>query len=183
MARPEASLIHGAYPPQPAQHARHLRAEHAAIGMRLVNDDVLQMAEELGPQRMVGQDTGVQHVGVGEQHAGGFADAAAALGRVAVISGRERVDDAVAGPLDERLPLAELILRQRLGGIEIERPRQRVARQRLQHRRVEAERLAAGRRGGHHHMLPIQRGVDRLGLVRVQSLGPGRGQRGRLPAG
>ncbi len=136
------------------------------------------MAEELGPQRMIGQDAGVQHVRVGQQHAGRLADAAAgALRRIAVVGGRQRVDDAVAGPFDERLPLAELILRQRLGRVEIERPGQRIARQRFEHRRVEAQRLAAGRGGGDHHVLPRERRVDRLRLMRVEPLGPGRGQR------
>ena len=143
--------------------------------MRLVDYDVLQVAKKLGPQRVVGQDGGVQHVGIGQQHARASADAAtSSLGRVTIIGRGQGIDDAVSRALDQRIPLAELVLRQRLGGVEVQRPRQRIARQRLEHRHVEAQRLAAGRRGGNDHIPTRQRSVDRLGLVGVQALGPGR---------
>jgi len=61
--------VQRADPPQPAQHARHLRSEDAPVGVALVDHDVLQVAEELGPERVVGEDPGVQHIGVGQQHA------------------------------------------------------------------------------------------------------------------
>ena len=165
-------------PPQPAQHARHLRPEHAPVGVRLVDDHVLQVAEELGPQRVVGQDAGVEHVGVGQQDARLLADAVAgALRRVAVVGGGQRVDDARPRRLDERLPLAQLVLRQRLGGVEVQRPGERIARQRFEHRDVEGERLARGGRGGDDDVVARQRQVDRLRLVRVEPLGACRPQR------
>ena len=181
LGRPQGiapTLVNGTHPPQPPQHARDLRTENAAVGVRLVDHDVAQVAEELGPQRVVGQDAGVEHVGVGQQHARAAADTAArGLGRVAVVGGGQRVDDPLPRGLHQRIPLAELILCQRLGRVDVQGARQRITRQRLQHRHVKAQRLAAGRRGGDDDVLARQRGVDRLGLVRVQPLGAGRGQR------
>ena len=146
--------------------------------MRLIDDDIAQVAEELGPERVVRQDAGVEHVGVGQQHASAAADAAArGLGRVTVVSRGQGADDALPRSLGQRVPLAELILRQRLGRVDVEGARQRITSQRLEHRHVEAQRLAAGRRGGDDDVLARQRGVDRLSLVRVQPLGAGRGQR------
>jgi hypothetical protein len=44
--------------------------------------------------------------------------------------------------------LARLVLRERLGRVEVEGARPWVARERVEHRQVEGERLAAGRAGG-----------------------------------
>jgi hypothetical protein len=49
---------------EPAQHVGHVRAEHAAVGVDLVDDDVLQVLEELRPLGVVRQDRLVQHVGL-----------------------------------------------------------------------------------------------------------------------
>ena len=83
--------------------------------MRLVDDHISQMAEELGPQGMIRQDAGVEHVRVGQQHTGVFTEESAAstrraLRRVAIIGGGQRAHDAVACALGERGPLAELVL-------------------------------------------------------------------------
>ena len=53
-------------PPQPPQHVGDVRAEHAAVDVRLVDDDDGEVGEEVAPGGVVGQDPDVQHVGVGE---------------------------------------------------------------------------------------------------------------------
>jgi len=128
---------------QAAQHAGHLRAEDAAVGVRLVDDDITEVAEEFGPQRVVGQDARVEHVGIGQQDARLLAEpGAAALGRVAVVGRGQRIDDSRARGIDQGAPFAELVLGQRLGRVEIKRACQGIARQRLQHGHVERQGLA-----------------------------------------
>ena len=43
-----------------------MRAEHAAVDVRLVDDDDREVREEVAPARVVGQDPDVEHVGVRE---------------------------------------------------------------------------------------------------------------------
>ena len=70
--------IGGRDPPQPPQHVAHVRAEHAAVDVRLVDDDDREVGEEVSPRAVVGQDPDVQHVGVGEHDVGLAADRARA---------------------------------------------------------------------------------------------------------
>ena len=73
-------------PPQPAQHVGHVRAEDAAVDVRLVDDDHREVGEEVAPAAVVGQDPHVQHVGVGEDEVRAPADLRALLARrVAVV--------------------------------------------------------------------------------------------------
>ena len=53
-----------AQPAQPAHDLGDVRAEHAAVHVRLVEHDVAQVVEELGPVVVRRQDADVQHVGV-----------------------------------------------------------------------------------------------------------------------
>ena len=74
--------------PQPAQHHRHVRAEHAAAHVGLVDDDERQAEEEVGPARVVGQQRQMEHVRVRHHEVRVRADQRA-LGarRVAVVHG------------------------------------------------------------------------------------------------
>ena len=63
-----------------------MAAVDAAIVVQLVDHDVAQVLERLGPLGVVRQDARVQHVGIGEHHVGALADGAArVLRRVAVV--------------------------------------------------------------------------------------------------
>src|SRR5215211_183692 len=86
--------------------------------------------------------------------------------RRALLARRVTVVDRWPGALDaERLERARLVLRERLGRVEVERAGARVAAQRVQRRELEAERLAArGPRRDDRRACPG--GVQRLGLVR-----------------
>jgi hypothetical protein len=79
--------------------------------------------------------------------------------------------------LRDLVQLGELILRERLGRKQIERARRRRRQNRLQDRRVVAERLARrGRRRG-DDVAAGKRVADGLGLVRIELRDPARGQR------
>ena len=73
-------------PTQPAQHVRDVRAEDAAVHVRLVDDDVAEVREDVAPAVVVRQDADVEHVRVREDEVRPLADLPAALARrVAVV--------------------------------------------------------------------------------------------------
>ena len=116
-------------PAQPAQHVRHVRAEHPAVHVRLVHHDPGEVREHVAPRAVVRQDAHVEHVRVREDQVRALPDRAALLSRrVAVV---DRVPQVLAA--DPREP-ARLVLRERLGGIEVEGARRHVARERVEHR-------------------------------------------------
>ncbi len=164
-ARPRA--VGGGDPPQPAQHVGDVRAEHAAIDVRLVDHHHREVGEQLGPGGVVGEDADVQHVGVGEHHVRLAADVRARLAwGVAVV---DRGPHALGQP--ERVQRARLVLGQRLGRVQVQRTRARVAAEHVQRRQVEAQRLARGR-PGRDDRRSRPGGVQGLGLVAVQPLDP-----------
>ena len=59
------AAVVGADPEQSPEHVRDVPAEHAAIGVQLVDDDVAQLLEQQEPLGVVGQDRRAQHVRVG----------------------------------------------------------------------------------------------------------------------
>ena len=128
------------HPPQPAQHVRDVRAEDAAVGVGLVHHDPAEVGEEVAPALVVGEDPDVEHVGVGQHQVGAAADRRPLLAR------RVAVVDRLAQPRRAQLAeLAGLVLGQRLGRVEVERARLRLAGDPVEHRQVEGERLAARR--------------------------------------
>ena len=157
--------------PQPPQHVADVGAEHAAVDVRLVDDDEREVGEEVAPRAVVGQDPDVQHVGVGEHDVGAPADRGALLAR------RVAVVDRLAHPVHpERVQRARLVLGERLGRVQVERARLGVAAEHVERRQLEAQRLARRRAGGDDRRAR-PRGVQRLRLVRVEALDPARGER------
>ena len=63
--------------PQAADDVGDVAAEQAAVGVQLVDDDVLQVLEQLEPLRVVRKDGGVEHVRVGDHDLPGRAHDAA----------------------------------------------------------------------------------------------------------
>jgi hypothetical protein len=117
-----------------------VRAEDAAVDVRLVDDDVAEVREHVSPAVVVREDADVEHVRVREDEVRPLADLPAALARrVAVVDRRLQ---ALEPQLAER---ARLVLRERLRRVEVERARLRLARDRVEHGQVERERLP-GRR-------------------------------------
>ena len=156
--------------PQPPQHVRQMTAEHAAIRVQLVDDDVAEVLEQLRPPRMMRQDPGVDHVRVAQHDVRAPANRAPRiLRRVAVVGEHADLELVAARELIGQLvQLGELILRERLGRKQIERARRRVAQNRAQHRRVVAERLPRRGRRRHDDVTAGERVLDRQRLVRVE---------------
>ena len=153
-------------PPQPPQHVGHVRAEDPAVDVRLVDDDDREVAEEVAPRRVVGEDADVQHVRVGQHDVGLPAQVGALLARRVAV-----VDRRPASAPARRRAAPRLVLRERLRGIEEQRPRARVAREQLERRQLEAERLA--RRGARRRdRRPLPGGLERLGLMAPEEVDP-----------
>ena len=155
-----------------------MAAEDAAVRVELVDDDVAQVLEEPDPLRVVRQDPRVEHVRVRQHHVGAGPDGAPRVLRGVPVVG---VDAQLRQRPRQLLELRQLVLRERLRGEEVERPRRRLRQERLEDRQVVAERLAGRRRRHHDRVAALAEEVERLGLVRVQPLDPARPQRIREP--
>ncbi len=146
-----------------------MAAKDAAVGVHLVQDDVAQPLEKGRPAGVVGQDAGVQHVGVADQDLGRLADAGPLiLGRVAVVG--VRLD--AHGPSAALRPSssASWSWASALVGNRYSARADRVGQQAVEHRQVVAQRLAAGRRRDDDDVLAAQRRLDRQRLVVVGRL-------------
>jgi hypothetical protein len=153
--------------PEAAEHVCHVRPEHPAIDVCLVDDDQREVREEVTPPIVVGEDPDVQHVRVGQDQVGALADRGAlALRRVAVV-------DRVPQPRDgQRGQAAGLVLRERLRRIEIERPRAGIDREHVKDRKVEAERLPACGPGRHDRVPVPHDCVPGFRLMREEGVDP-----------
>ena len=150
-------------PAQPPQDVRDVRAEDAAVDVRLVDDDESEVVEEVAPQVVPRQDADVEHVGVREHEVRPAADLAPPLGgRVAVVDRRADRGDA------ERAERARLVLRERLRRVEVEGACVPVGGERVEDRQVEGKRLARCGARGDDDVAAAPRRAVRLGLMRVE---------------
>jgi hypothetical protein len=155
--------------PEPPQDVRDVRAEDAAVGVELVDDDVAQRREEAAPARVVRQDAGVEHVRVGDEEVGAVAELAArGRGRVAVVDAGRDARGHRRREREEPVQVAELVLAQRLGGVEEERGAATLVVEALEHRQQEAVRLAGGGGRDGDDVLAGAGSLDELGLVAVE---------------
>ena len=166
--------VAGGDPAQPPQHRRHVRAEHPAVDVALVDDHVLERAQEPRPPLVPRQQRVVQQVGVGEHDVGVVADPAPLVGRgVAVVGGRSNPRHR------HRLDAGQLVGGQRLGGREVDRrgaPQpgsRRPLAGRAEHGREVAQALPGCRAGGDHDVRTRRGEVDGGPLVRPRPLHPG----------
>src|SRR5713226_1501489 len=126
-----------------AENIAEVAAEDAAVGVQLIEDDVTEVFEEAGPARVVREDAGVQHVWVGQDDVTFFADGFASVrGCVAVVGENA---EAIFQTLVELVKFGELVLREGLGGEEVECAGVGIFKDRVQNREVIAERLAGSR--------------------------------------
>ena len=146
-----------------AQDVPHVRAEHAAVDVRLVDDDVAQVREHVPPAVVVREEADVEHVGVREDQVRPLADLPALLRRRVPV-----VDRGARARQAERGERAGLVLRERFRGVEVERAELRVACDRVEDGEVERERLARGGARRDHDVLAALRRVPGLPLVRVE---------------
>ena len=150
-------------PPQPPQHVGDVRAEDAAVDVRLVDDHVGEVREHVAPAVVVREHAHVEHVRVGEDQVRPLAHLPAPVGGgVAVVDRGPQLGQA------ERPERPQLVLRERLRRVEVERPLLRLARERVQHGQVEGERLPGGGAGRDDEVLAARGRLPGLGLVRVE---------------
>ena len=94
-----------------------MAAVNAAVIMQFVDDDVAQILEHAGPTRVMGQNAGVQHVGIREHCVGAAADGFTHVLRcVAVVCERPDFGAKLAGQCLKRM---KLVFGQRLGGEQV----------------------------------------------------------------
>ena len=164
---------------QATHHERDVRPEHAAVHVRLVQDDVLEPAERRGPVAMVGKHGRVEHIRVCENRAGFGAYATTfLLGGIPVVHPDVRDAHGVGvvrvvvrgarGALEHRRERSELIARQRFRGEDVQRRRRRVVKHRLERGGVVAHGFSRRGSGRHHDVGARERGGDAHGLVREE---------------
>ena len=173
------AAVVGADPEQPPQDVGDVPAEHAAVGVQLVDDDEPQLLEEQEPLRVVGQDRGVEHVRVGRRRPArppGWPSGSGPACR----RRRSTLRSAARPPATAR-ELGDLVLPERLGREQEERPGGRVVGDRLEDGQGVAERLARRRRRDDDDVVAGLDRLDRLGLVGVRPLDPAARQAGDDP--
>ena len=156
----------GAHPAEPAEQVGQMAAEHPAVGVHLVDHDEAQVLEELGPLRVVGEDARMEHVRVRDDDVRPGADAAPGVARgVPVV-------DVGADVLPEQILQIEdlllLVLRERLGGEEIERAGVGLPEDPVEDRRVVAKCLAGSGRRDRGDVLSRLDPVEHLPLVGIE---------------
>ena len=167
-------VIDSREPAEPPEDVRDVRPEHASVDVRLVDDDVAEVCQDVSPAVVVGEDADMEHVRVGEDDVRPLADLPAALARrVAVV---DRRLESLQAELGQR---PRLVLRERLRRVEVERPRLRLASDRVEDGKVECEGLSRRRPGGDDDVLAAPRGFPDLRLVAIEGGDAGRDERGR----
>ena len=166
-------------PEQPAEDVGDVPAEHATIGVQLVDDDVAQLFEQLEPLGVMGQDRRMEHVRVGRDDLAGAPDRRPDRSRRVAVVGRCR--DVHAGCRGELGELGDLVLRERLGGEEQERPGGRVLRDGLKDRQGIAQGLARRGRRDDDDVLARPGPLDGFRLVDVRTLDAARREAGHDP--
>ena len=162
--------VMGGQPVEAAEHARHMRAEHAAVGVGLVHHDVGKPGQEGGPLLMVRQQGQMQHLGIADEHRGRVAAdlAPEVVAGVAVVKGGR--GPGLLGPAcDQALQPGQLVLGQGLEREKIEGAGLAVAQVAFQYGQVVDQALAAGRGRGHHHGMPGADMVRGQGLMAVKA--------------
>jgi hypothetical protein len=140
-----------------------VRPEDAAVDVRLVDDDVAEVREDVAPAVVVWEHADMEHVRVGQDEVRPLADLPAPL-RLGV-SVVDRGTDPLRAKLAER---ADLVLRERLRRVEVERPQLGLDRERGQHRQVEREALPARGSRCDRNVLAALGRLPGRGLVRVE---------------
>ena len=151
---------------QAAQQIGHMAAEDAAIGVDLIQYHKGQVAEQAAPTSVVGQDSGVEHVGIGDQDAALLPYfAALALRSVAVVAVDSKGQTAVG---NQGFRFGLLVVGQRLGREKVESTARRLVQQASQHGDGIPQRLAG--RGGRrqHNVLAAQGRLNGPDLVGIQ---------------
>jgi len=79
--------VEPADPFETPKHVGHVTAENSAIDVKFIYDYIFQVGEELLPFGVVRQNTGVQHVRVGDHHVALLADSLSGVVRCVTVIG------------------------------------------------------------------------------------------------
>ncbi len=167
--------VEAADPDQTPEHIRQVGPEDAPVDMELVDDHILEIRKEFLPFRMMGEDPGVEHVGVRDDDVALPADRLpGVVGGVPVVGVGLDVGLHLA---DQAVDLVHLVLGEGLRREEVEGAGLRLFEDPLEDRDVIAEGLAARRRGDQDDALALADQINGLRLVAVK-LADARGPRG-----
>ena len=172
--KPGPGAVERRHPLEAADQVGHMRAEHPAVGVDLVDDHEAEGLEELDPLGMVGQHPGVKHVGIGDHQPPLFAHRDPdRLGGVSVVG--EDLEGQPGG--DQHLvELRLLVLGQGLGRKKVHGLGIRFVQEALQDREVVRQGLAGGRRSHDHNVVSPAHLVVGRPLVSEQPLDSAAGQ-------
>ncbi len=150
-----------------AENIAKMATEDAAVGVQFVDDNVAKIFEQARPARVMRENAGVQHVGIGENDLAFFADSFAGIGgRVAIVGENA---EAIVETLIQIVEFGKLVLCKGFGGEQVERAGVGIFQDGVQDRQVVAERFS-GSGGGDDD--DIFSGVDRFcccGLMSVET--------------
>ncbi len=108
---------------QTTENIGNMRTEHAAVRMRLINDNIFQIGKKISPIGMMRQNPRMEHIGVGKEDAGVLTDGSAVGGScVAIVDGGIHLGK---GSLQGN-QAGELVLGEGFGGEEKEGARLRL---------------------------------------------------------
>ncbi|MBA7486524.1 hypothetical protein ES707_22084 [subsurface metagenome] len=135
--------------------------------MYFIDNYKTQSLEKLQPFRMIGQQPGVQHIGIGNYHPALFSDRDTHRpGSIAVIG--ENTNRQTAAQQD-LVQFGLLILREGFGRKEIHGLGFRRFQQGLQHRQVVSQGFTRGSRGNQNYILTLPCPEVGLMLVRIEA--------------
>ena len=129
-----------AQPEQATQDVGQVAAKYPAVCMDLVNDDKAQVFEQFDPLGVMRENTGMQHVWIGDDDMPRLPDRTPCrAGRIPVIGIGFDVD---THELDQLIQFTDLVGGKCLRRKEIERPRVRIVQDLIEYGQIIAERLA-----------------------------------------
>ena len=162
----------GADAPETPEHLGHVAAHDAPVGVDLVDHHELEAGKEAGPGGVKRQQAHMQHVRVADQHVGRLGLDGLALARrgVAVVNRGPQKWGGQGGV--QFLQGLELVLLQGFQREKIEGVAAVVPEERLQHRQIINQGLAAGGGRGHQQVLAGPDMRQGLGLVAIEPGNP-----------
>ena len=154
---------------QPAEDVRDVGAEDPPVHVRLVDDHVAEVVEDVLPAAVgvVREDPDGEHVRVREDDVRFLADSSAK-----VVRGIAVVDPHGEAAQAKRVQRSGLILGERLRRVEVQRAGVRVAEELVENGQVERQGLSARRAGRDEDVGACPRHLERFRLVGVQRVDP-----------
>ena len=143
-----------------------MAAENPSVDVKLIHNHIFQVGKKLLPLGVMGQDAGVQHVGVGDHHVALLADGLPGIVRCVPIIGESL--DVCFEFTDESMYLCHLVVGQGLRGEKIDGSGLWFFEDPLEHGDVIAQGLTAGCWRDQNHVLTLMNQLYGTGLVAIK---------------